>query len=381
VGLKWNLDYGIDGFTPVDPQRWTWDRETNSLRIRTLKAQAKGEPINPRGFVLHSSALEPGTIRDAGLWQKAAWLWLFKTQTWAYWIRFAENYGNPFIWAFFARKEDKDSVLDAVTGMAANARGVFPVGTEIKLQEAQRYGTTALYEAIIRQSESGLSKLIQGHMLNTDAVAGAGTLAGNAAADVSQENKEGVGTGISETTQDQLGQTWFLFHRGEEQVKRGEIAKFRLRTEPPEDKTKKASFFVQVNATLAPLGKAIAEEQIASEFGVRTVDLPKAQPPAADSPADPEADEKKATARRAAAARGSKIENVDDVGRATSQLVRKAAEDFSERIYELFETADSLEAGVDALWEGYSAMDTKRLASAVRDTTITAELMGRGDVE
>lgn len=377
VGLKWNLDYGLDGFTPVDPPRWTWDKPTNSLRLKTIAQQTKGEPINPRGFVMHNSSLEPGTIRDAGLWQKAAWLWLFKNTTWAYWVRFAELYGNPYIWAFFDRPEDKDSVLEAVTGMAANARGAFPKGTEIQIQEAQRYGTTALYEAIIRASETGMTKLVQGHMLNTDAVSGAGTLAGNAAANVSQENKEGVGTGIKETMQDQLTATWFLFHRGEEQVRAGEIAKFHIRTDPPEDRDKKAKTYVSVNEVLKPAGRTIDPEQVESEFAVRTIEL-NVQPPAADSTRD-EGDKKKAASRRAAAAR-PKLSTEQDVSRAATKLVAKAAEDFSERIVEIFEQADTIEEGVDVLWAGYEAMDATRFASGLRDVTVTAEAMGRGDV-
>jgi phage gp29-like protein len=384
VGLKWNLDYGLDGFTPIDPPRWTWDRPTNSLRLKTIAQQTKGEPINARAFVLHNASLEPGTVRDAGLWQKSAWLWLFKNTTWAYWVRFAELFGNPYIWAFFDRPEDKDSVLEAVTGMAANARGAFPKGTEITIQEAQRYGTTALYDAIIKASEVGMTKLVQGHMLNTDAVSGAGTLAGNAAADVSQENKEGVGTGIKETIQSQLAAPWFLFHRGEEQVRAGQIAKFHIRTEPPKDRDKTAKTWVSVNQVLASAGRAIDPKQAEEEFAVRTVELQKMQPSAADSgDVDPE-DEKKETKKvshRSAGAKAPKIQTEGDVRRAATKLVAKAAEDFSERIAEIFEQADTIEDGIDALWGGYEALDATRLASGLRDVTLTAEAVGRGDVE
>jgi hypothetical protein len=216
-------------------------------------------------------------------------------------------------------------------------------------------------------------------MLNTDAVSGAGTLAGNAAASVSQENKEGVGTGIKESFNDQLTAAWFLFHRGEEQVKRGEIARFHLRTEQPEDSGKKAKTYIDINTALASVGRAIDPEQIETEFAVRTVELQKVQPPAATSAAG---DDKTAAARarRAASAKAPKLASPDDVSAAGSVLVRKAAEDFGERILEIFEAADTIEDGIDALWQGYSGMEVTRIASAVRDVTVTAHLMGRGDV-
>jgi phage gp29-like protein len=381
AGLKWNDEYGLDGYTVIDPPRWARDKKTNALRLKVVRDAGRIEevPINPRAFIIHSSSLAPGSIYESGMWWQLAWPWMFETTTYAWWVRFAERYGDPYIWAFFQRPEDKDSVLEAVTGMAGNARGAFPVGTEIKLQEAQRYGTSALYQAIIEVSQAAQTKLILGHVLNVDSKSGSGTLAGNAAADVSQQNMEGVGRGLEETIQEQLVTTWFLWHRGEEQVKANQLPTFHIKTDPPQDLERKAKVYVEVQKVLGPVGKSIDPSQIEDEFAIRTVDLPKAPAPTVPPPAETTA----AASRRVAAGakKAPAISSGDDVRAVSVKLVAKAAEDFGDRILEIFDNAGSIEEGADALWEGYRAMSTVALGSALRDATVTAELIGRGDVE
>lgn len=379
--LQWNRDYGLDGYDPVNPARWAWDDATSSLRLLTIRDRTRGEPLeNRRGWLIHQGELEPGTMRDSGLWRKVAWLWLFKNTTWGYWMRFAQNYGMPWVWAFIARPEDEATVLDAVTELNSNARGVFPVGTEIKLQEAQRYGTSALYDAIKTASEGGITKLIQGNVLNMDPKSGTGTLAGEHAERVSQANLEGVTEGLQETVQNDLVAPWCSWHFGEDQVRRGEIPVFQLKPEPPKDLEKKATVFVTVNQALRSVGKAIAAEQIEDEFGVRTVDLADDPDPSEDENQDPPKKDPPPP-RLKAAAKPPRIRTKEDTEKVTEQLVARAAREFSEEISRIVERADSLEEAADAIWEGYRTLEVVRLGSALRDATLTANLQGRGDAD
>lgn len=373
AGLVYDDAYNLSSYIRINPPRWRWEDRDNLPRLLTNESPSIGIPIEGerRGYAIYMAELEPGGPRDAGLWQKALWLTIFSVGVWSYWVRFAEAFGNPYIWGFFARPEDKESVLSAVTEMDANARGVFPIGTEIKLQEAQRYGTTALYQAIIEAAQDGITKLYLGHALNTEAKSGTGTLAGNAAADVSQANKEGIADNLEETMQEDIVRPWCEWHLGEDTVRRNEIPLYKIKSDAPEDLTNKSTVYIQVNEALQPAGRTIDPEQIEEEFEVRTVGLSGA--PAANP------DEKKKTAKRVVAAKPPKIKDLGDVEGVAVKLVRHAVEDFGNRITEIFEQAESIDAGVDALWEGYNAMDTTRLASAMRDVTVAANVTGRGD--
>lgn len=379
-----NSEYGIDGFDPINPVRWERDDTTNSLRLLTLRSRTRGEPLEDRknGWIFHQGELEPGTQWDAGLWRKCAWLVICKKFSRSYLMRFAQNYGLPWVMAFISRPEDEESVLEAVTELNANARGVFPVGTEIKLQEAQRYGTTNLFDAITSVSEAGLTKLIQGHVLNMDAKSGTGTLAGEHAERVSQSNLEGVAEGISETMQNDLLVPWAEWHFGEEQVRRGEIPTVVLKADPPKDEQKKAQVFVSANQALASVGLAVDPAQIEDDLGVRTVPLVNQVDPGEDpddDSAEPERKRRAAKRRLIAASKPPRIRTKDDTEKVTEQLVARAAREFSEQIADIVARADSLEEAADAMWEGYRTLQTVALGSALRDATLTAHLQGRGD--
>lgn len=374
AGLPWTKDYRLDDFTNVDPWRWHWDDATNSLRILTTREPARGEELDRRGFVIHSAALEPGPVRRRGLWRKVLWLWLFKMTSWPAWVRFAEKFGDPYIWGFFQKAEDKDSLLEAVLAMDASARGVFPVGTEVKLQEAQRYGTTALYEAIKKAAEEGMTKVIQGHVLNTEAKSGSGTLAGNAAADVSQANKEGVADGLEETLQNDLVVPWCLWHLGAEQVARGELPSVTIKADPPDDQEKKSRVYVSLNEVLAKAGRTIDPDQIEDEYGVRTIDLATGEPAPAREAAKPRR-------KRRVALGAPRMKRSQDVSRVTAGLVRNAVAEMTETLTAKLEAASSIEEFADAIWEGYGELDPVRLASGLRDATLAGNLIGRGGEE
>lgn len=390
--IKWNENFNPVDFEIVEALRWTTDTRTNQLRVRTLRSPHLGEPIaDRRGFIIHSSWIEPGKALDGGLWRKLAWPWLFKHAGWEYQMRFAEAFGNPYIIAFFKRAEEKAATLEAVLDMDANARGVFPEGTQVEIKEAQKYGSVHVSNTIIKLCDRATTKVVMGHTLNTDSESGSGTLAGGHAEQVSQENKEGVSEGISETIQRDLFVPWWGFRHGWSQVEKGELPVFKLKAKPPVDLKLKAETYRMLNVPLASAGKAIDPSQIEDDFAVRLVDRPKpaVQPPAADDDDNEEKDEEneeereeaKARTRRLRAKAEPRIKTADDVTRVSTQLIRRAAQEFSDKILAVFEAAGSIEEGADAMWEAYTAFDNVKLASGLRDATVTAELTGRGDAK
>jgi phage gp29-like protein len=384
ASLFYSRDFRLEGYGNIDPWRWNWDEQTNSVRLLTVDSPHIGEEIeNRRAFAIHSASLEPGPVRRRGLWRKIAWLWLFKNFTWPAWVRFAEAYGNPYILAFFRRPEERDSVLEAVTALDENARGVFPEGTEVKFQEAQRYGTSALYDAVKRAAEEGMTKVLSGHVLNTDAKSGSGTLAGNAAENVSQANIEGVAAGVEETVQQDVTTTVAEFTLGASQVASGEIPAFHIKADPPEDQAKKAQVYVSVNQALAASGRAIDPSQIEDEFGVRTVALQRTVGAAEDEDPEPDNEQKpkqkaKAKARRVAA-KAPRITTADDVSAVMRTVAASAVREMGDALMARLEGAESIGEFAEAIWEGYAELDPTKLASALRDATLAANMIGRGE--
>ncbi|MGA7616321.1 MAG: DUF935 family protein [Thermoanaerobaculia bacterium] len=373
--ILWSRDYKVSGWEVVDAPRWRQDPTTRELRLRTIASPSAGEPVNPRGFVFHSGGLSDGRLTERGLWRKIAWYWLFKHSSWEWLMRFANAYGNPMIWAFFDRAESRDSVLEAITGLAANARAAFPAGTEVKLQEAQRYGTTSLYQAIISASDEAITKLINGHVLNSEAKSGTGTLAGNHAEEVANDNIEAVAGQIAESVQEQVVAVWWGFNRGWDQVESGEIPNFRINAAPPADLTKTSQVYVIVNEALASVGRAIDPSQIEDVFQVRTVEATAPAPPAGLGAA------KRRTGTAAASGpKKPKLQTAEDVAALVLELGTIANREQTQKILELVRGAETLDEAIDRLWESVDQLDSARHGEILAQAMAVAEAMGAGDV-
>ncbi|HWW59875.1 MAG TPA: DUF935 family protein, partial [Thermoanaerobaculia bacterium] len=246
----------------------------------------------------------------------------------------------------------------------------------------------ALFREIREAANAGMAKVGLGHELSTDAKSGTGTLAGNYAEHVSDEHKEGVSEGVSESMQQGLTVPWWGYTRGWDRVKTNEIPRFNLKCRPPIDLEKKSKTYVLVNQVLASAKRTIDPSQIEDEFQVRTIELAAA--PGANDESDPEVDPKKAVKKKppvkakritAAAKKEPRIKTEEDLAAVSRGLLQKAAQEFTAQVSAVFNSAESLEAGVDALWEGYTTLDPNRIASALRDVTMTAELIAEAEAQ
>jgi phage gp29-like protein len=381
--LNYADDYSVDSYTKIDPIRWTTNRETTALRLKTLNNKYVGEDIDRRGFVIHSSSLMPGHWLEQGLWQVIGWLVLFEMSSWEYHMRFAEVFGDPHIYAIYEGAENEKAAFEGVKLLAGRARAAFPKGIEIKIQEAQKYSSANLYGGIRDDARACITKVIQGHVLNTDTESGSGTLAGNHAETVSQANLEGVAEAISETFQRDIVVPWYGWHKGWDVAASKRLAKFILRAAAPVDLSAKATTYVQVNTVLAASGRAIDPSQIEDEFNVKTVEISRAAAPAGEN-GDQGGDTKeppkktKATARRVAAKK-PRISSEADLEAAGGTFLEKAVAAFGAQINQIVSSAPTAEEGIAAVFEGYRAMSVLPLASGLRDVTMVREVMSRAE--
>jgi len=372
VEILWDFKTWLPiGFTEIDPVRWTWNRQVNALHLRTIRAP-QGEPLTPNGFIIHRADDEP-------LWEKLAWLFSFKRFAYAEWVRFGELYGKPFRIGFYQDKNDKAAILEAIRELGVNAAGVFPEGTEIRLEEAQRYGTVNLYQLLKRECEEGISKVVLGHALNADARTGSGLQAGNAAKDVSDDNRRAYAIGLADTLRDALIRPLVGWHFGWQYEPLLPILKFAY--EAPENLLNTAQSLKIASDLLAASGEAIDPEFIRQKFGitktVRRVSVPAAVPN--DAAGNNGNDTPRTTEARALVARDGVpvVRTLDDVHALASRLASRALKEITEIVRAKAAASESVEAFVDALYESYDEISNIKTAAIVRDATVATHEIGR----
>jgi phage gp29-like protein len=370
VEILWDSNSWLPtGFVPIDPVRWTWNRQANALWLRTIRAPY-GEPLTPNGFIIHRADDEP-------LWDKLAWLYSFKRFAYAEWVRFGELFGKPFRIAFYQDKNDKAAILDAVRELGVNAAGVFPEGTDIRLEEAQRDSSVNLYQLLKRECEEGISKVVLGHALNADARTGSGMQAGNAARDVSDDNRKAYALGLADTLRDTLIRPLVGWHFGWQYETQLPVLKFAY--EPPEDLRAIADTLKIASDLLAAAGEAIDPEFIRLKFGItKTVKrVSAAASPAPDAQVNTDqADDTKA-ARIVARDGAPVVRTLDDVHAVAARLAHRALREITETVKAKAAAAESIEAFVDGLFESYDEIPNVKAAAVVRDATAAAHEIGR----
>lgn len=153
------------------PQRWfrtpVWDG--NDIRLRDTSVD--GAPLWPFGWIIHKHRANSGYITRSGLHRVLAWPYLFKNYAVQDWAEFLEIYGLPLRIGKYpagATKEEKATLLRAVTAIGHNATGIFPYGMLIEFEEAAE-GTEKPFEALTVWCEKSQSKAILGGTLTTQA--------------------------------------------------------------------------------------------------------------------------------------------------------------------------------------------------------------------
>jgi len=385
---EWGDDYlPTWNFELIDPARWWWELQTDSAKIRTLDNPWMGEDLPPNGFILHKSRTRPGPRREGGLWKPAAWLYLFKHFSDSELMQFLEQYGKPFRTANYSKREDRDSIYQALVDLGPNGAGVFPEGTIVTLTQGLQSGSVDGYKHTREFCNDELSELFVGHPLMKSAKSGSGTLAGGAAMKVSEKIVRGMARRLANNLGTYLLRPMVGFQLGLSKIKK--TPKWKFKYEPPEDKESKAKTFVLVNTLLAPLGKAIGEEQLSDEFNiVELVDRQVNVDPAVDQNGDPvgsppnDGSSGQAAARRRVMATKKKstpIQTEDDASQLGASLGKKALQAIGKKAKAKLDEATTLQEFAASLFESYDEFATTALASVTRDTTIVAHLIGQED--
>jgi phage gp29-like protein len=132
-------------------------------------------PLQPYHFITHKVRAKSGLAIRGGLARAAAWAYLFKNFDLKSWVIFADTYGQPIRVGKYgpgASKEDKATLLRAVSNIATDCAAIIPETMALELIEAKMTGNADLFQRLASYLDQQISKAVLGNVGTTDAIAG-----------------------------------------------------------------------------------------------------------------------------------------------------------------------------------------------------------------
>lgn len=162
-------------------QRWFTFHRTNleTPLLRSFEASEDGQlgSVLPYAkFIVARMQAKSGLAIRSGIARTAAWAWMFKAFTAKDWAIFSQTYGQPIRVGRYqagATEKEKQTLLAAVTNIAADCAAIIPGGMSIDFVESKSTQQSgANYRERCDWLDQQVSKLVMGQTATTDAIAG-----------------------------------------------------------------------------------------------------------------------------------------------------------------------------------------------------------------
>ncbi len=143
--------------------------KNEQLQLKTRDSQ-DGEELWPLGWIVHKHKSRSTQLARAGLFRTLAWLYMFKHYSVRDFAEFLELYGMPIRIGKYgagATKEEKRTLLRAVSEIGHNAAGIMPIGMEIELVNAANSTSGDPFLQMINWCEKSAARLILGQTLTS----------------------------------------------------------------------------------------------------------------------------------------------------------------------------------------------------------------------
>jgi phage gp29-like protein len=378
------------------PQRWfqvgrqgTRGDVDEDLRLRDTSGD--GAALQAFGWIAHVHKARSGHIARAGLSRVLAWPFLFKNYSVRDLAEFLEIYGLPLRLGKYppgSSEREKATLLRAVTSIGHAAAGIVPEGMDIDFQEAAK-GASDPFLAMIDWCERTQSKAILGATLTSQADRGSNTNAlGSVHNEVRRDLLVSDARQIGATlTRDLLFPIAALNTAGIRSLRRA--PRFVFDTREPADLEKYAKALpglvrsgLQIPRDWAHEKLGIpepADDQDVLELGPQPPRSAAARRVQGGHPSGCQC----ARCRGRVAAVASREAPTDTAEAQANQLEDEAGEALDgliDRIRELVDEVDSLEALADRLLEAFPEMDASELADAMGQAFTAAAAAGRFDL-
>jgi phage gp29-like protein len=365
----------VDKLKWVHQKRTTFDDYLN-MRLLTDADPSRGIEIPDNKFVIHRYRAKSGHPNRAGVIRVCAWMYLFKNYDIKDWVAFAEVYGMPLRLGKYdasASKEDKDTLMKAVTMLGTDAAGIISKNTEIEFVEAVR-SSTNVYKTLADFCNAEMSKAVLGQTLTTEVGDRGSYAAGKVHNDVREDLKLADCKALAETLRRDLFRPLVRFNLGEKP--RLPYLKFKIET--PEDTEKTARVY---SIVIKDIGLPVSKQHVYEKFGIPkpgpNEDL--IVPPPAASPLPLKAG--MVPMVLSAARAGNPQEAIDGLADKALRQAGPVLSKMIEPIKELISRVATLEEMKERLAEVYLAMDTAELEDLVARCMFISDLFGRWSVD
>ncbi|MCB1463251.1 MAG: DUF935 domain-containing protein [Nitratireductor sp.] len=374
-----------------DP-RWFRPDRTDLSTPMLIGDNGLEEPIPAGKFIYTRIKAKSGLPIRSGIARLAAWAWMFKAYTQRDWAVFTQTFGQPVRVGRYgpnATKDDRDTLLTAVTNIAGDCAAIIPQGMEIEFIEAGNLGTGHTnYKERADWLDQQVSKGVLGQTTTTDAVSG-GHAVSQEHRQVQEDIERADARTVSAVVNRDLIRPWVMLDRGPRK------AYPRLRIARAEDEDVKA--LVENVERLVPLGLRVGMSTMRDKLGLpdpaedeEVLVAPRSASPVGVPPAGatPEGVAIETSPIPAEAAttqppRSDRADLIDVIAGAAARAAVPAAEELVARIRAIVEGSASLEemrarlrASLGAPVDGPADLD-----AAMRQALLLAELTGRSAID
>lgn len=344
------------------PPEWFGFDDENRLRFKTRENQTLGELLTDRKFLVPTQDAtydNPYGFADLSM---CFWPIVFKKGGVKFWLAFTEKFGSVFPVGKLprtAQKEQRDEMLDALDKLIADGVAVIPDDGSVDLIEAAGKGASAdLYERLVMYCRSEVSIALTGTNQTTEATANrASATAGlEVADDLRDGDAEIISAAINQLIRWVVERNWAS----------AEAPVFEMWDQESRDKLR-----AERDKSLKDAGARFTQAYFQRAYGYEDGDLePDAAAPAPAAPVSfaeatpPAGDPTPAT--RMARQLGGEIAPIWQAR--------------IDKISQIVEQAESLEALDQALLASFADLPPDELATAMQAGFEAAYLAGRFDV-
>ncbi len=162
----------------LNPKRGEAAVDGFGLRLLTRDAPIFGRPLSDRKFIVHTYGSQSSTPWGMGLARKLIYPVTWKKEIIKASLVYADKFAQPGLVGTFdpsklAPSENADDVVDAIKAYLKSFRegsvAAYPNNIDIKMLEAQRSGTTGVYEWLLAWIDKQISAVILGESYGADA--------------------------------------------------------------------------------------------------------------------------------------------------------------------------------------------------------------------
>ncbi|MCG3177436.1 MAG: hypothetical protein MOGMAGMI_02410 [Candidatus Omnitrophica bacterium] len=173
VELEWRRE-GAEWLPAFHPRPQEWFRLDRFRReLRLIDASADGAVMQPFGWVLHTHGkAKTGYLGRMGLHRALVWPFLYKAYSLGDFAEFLETYGLPIVLGKYyqgASKDEKASLMRAVTALGHDARAIMPADMAIEIEKVSADGSGTPHLAMIDWADRAQSKAVLGQTTTSEA--------------------------------------------------------------------------------------------------------------------------------------------------------------------------------------------------------------------